>query len=180
MRSLRVRVLIVVLALSTGACGVDRVAPLSAPTPTAAPVTSPDPELQLSPEEVSAQLTTATTDICTLVTPEAVATSFRTTATLKTAAMGEAHGPACGYPNPDGRGYMLVIQFQSLASWDTANITGSNIDDLTLPARFDRDSGGGGATLFVRDQPRNAVVMLLAPEGPSEAVLRVASLIYHG
>jgi hypothetical protein len=93
--------------------------------------------------------------------------------------MGEAHGPACGYPNPDGRGYMLVIQFQSLASWDTAKITGSTIDDLTLPAKFDRNSGGGGATMFVRDQARNTVVMLLAPEGPSEAVLRVALLIYH-
>jgi hypothetical protein len=165
--------------MSAGACGVHRGAPLSAPTPTAAPVTSPDPEIQLSPEEASAQIATATTDICTLVSPEAVATSFGFTATLKTAAMGEAHGPACGYPNLDGRGYLLVIQFQSLASWDTAATTGTTFDDLTLPAKFDRDSGGGGATLFVRDESRNAVVMLLAPEGPPEAVRRVASLIFH-
>lgn len=93
--------------------------------------------------------------------------------------MGEAHGPACGYPNPDNRGYLLVIQFRSLASWNTADTTGSPIDDLTLPAKFDCDSGGGGATLFVRDETRNAVVMLLAPEGPADAVLRVALLIYH-
>ena len=130
-------------------------------------------------EQARAQIATATTDICTLVTPAAVAASFGSTAILHTASMGEAHGPACGYPHPDHGGYLLVIQFRALASWDTADTTGSAIDDLAAPAKLDRHSSGGSATLFVRDQTRNAVVMLLAPEGPPEAILRIASLVYH-
>ena len=142
-------------------------------------MTTIDPARQTAREHARAQIAKATTDICTLVIPEAVAASFGSTAVLHTSAMGEAHGPACGYPHPNHGGYLLVIQFRTLASWDTADTTGTAIDDLAVPAKLDRHSGGGNTTLFVRDQTRDAVVTFLAPEGPPEAVLRVASFIYH-
>ncbi len=49
----------------------------------------------------------------------------------------------------------------------------------TISPAGDSRSGNGSATLFVRDETRDAVVMFLAPDGPPDAVLRVASLIYH-
>ncbi|MCC6522654.1 MAG: hypothetical protein IT373_08350 [Polyangiaceae bacterium] len=118
-------------------------------------------------------------EVCMLVSPEAVAASFVSGAALRTAPMGEANGPACGYPDPDRGGYLLVIQRRSLASWDTADTTGTPIADLGVAARLDEDAGNGSASLFVRDEPRHAVMMFLAPSGPPAALLRVAGHLYH-
>lgn len=178
MRCRSLGVLIVAVAVSGGACGTERAASVSAPPQAHESVSTIDPARQAVHEHVRAQIAKATTDICTLVTPEAVAASFGSAAISRTAPMTEGHGPACGYPHPDHGGYLLVIQFRTLASWDTAATAGTAIDGLGVSARLDRHSGRY-ATLFVRDQARDAVVTFLAPEGPPEAVIRVASLIYH-
>ena len=48
--------------------------------------------------------------------------------------MGEASGPACGYPHPRAGGYLLVIQFQELAWWGGYAKSGTRIEGLGLDA----------------------------------------------
>ena len=89
--------------------------------------------------------------------------------------MSEANGPACGYPNVDGRGYLLVIQ--PLARWSGKAATGEAIGSLGSSAVQTPD----GSQLFVRDDAREATVMFLAP-GPrgnsAEALRQVAAIVY--
>lgn len=88
--------------------------------------------------------------------------------------MGEKNGPACGFPHPRQGGYVLVLQFQSPSRWNEYAKSGQQVVGLGHQARLVSSS-----TLFVRDEKRNVVLMILAPDGDAnEKLLRLASRIY--
>ena len=125
-------------------------------------------------DAIDAQLITAAEDVCTLVAATDVGASFEESSPLTTQPMGEANGPACGYPHPRHGGYLLVIQYQLPSRWSEHERTGRRVVGLAVDARLESTS-----ELFVRDQRRDAVIMLLAPDGDAEAaLLRLASRIY--
>ena len=129
-----------------------------------------------TPSDIGAQLTTAARVVCELVGPGDVQTAFGVATPLTTQPMGEANGPACGYPNVDSRGYLLVIQLQPLARWSSKAASGQAIGSLGSPAVQTPD----GSQVFVRDDAREATVMFLAP-GPrgnsAEALRQVAAIV---
>jgi len=115
--------------------------------------------------------------VCELVGAADVQTAFGLLTPLTTQPMGEANGAACGYPNVDGRGYLLVIQLQPLARWSTYADTDQAIGHLGRPAVQSSD----GSELYVRDEARGATVMFLAPGGGSgtaAALRQVAAIVY--
>ena len=88
--------------------------------------------------------------------------------------MGEKNGPACGFPHPRQGGYLLVLQFQSPLRWKEYAESGQQVVGLGYEARLVSPS-----TLFVRDEKRNVVLMILAPGGDAnETLLRIAGRIY--
>lgn len=118
-------------------------------------------------------------DICTLVGPRAVQTSFGETMPLTTQPMMEAKGPACGYLYPRGGGYLLVIQFQNMATWGEYAATGRPVAGLGLDAMYSPASDP--QALVVRDIERAVVVRLLAPQGSTsdvQSLLKVAGHIF--
>ena len=121
----------------------------------------------------------ASTEVCTLISPQEVQTSFGETAPLTTQPMAEAKGPACGYPYPRGGGYLLVIQFQDLATWDGYVGTGRPVEGLAFDAVYSPASDP--EALVVRDVERGVVVRLLGPQGSTsdvESLLMVAGHVY--
>lgn len=128
---------------------------------------------------IGAQLATAASDLCPLLDPQDVAASFGETVTLSTQPMAEAHGPACGVPHPRRGGYLLVVQFQDIAAWDSRVTTGRRVDGVGHPARI-ATPGGPSATLYVRDEERHAMVVFMAPQSDNAAtaVLRFAASVY--
>src|SRR5204863_2380699 len=123
---------------------------------------------------IRAQIAKASTDICTLVSAQNVAVSFAETAPLTTQPMGEASGPACGYPNPRAGGYLLVIQFQDLAWWDGYAKSGKPIEGLGLDAVLSSTK----PELLVRDVERGTVIMFLAADSPAgyvDSLLHIAA-----
>ena len=121
----------------------------------------------------------ARTDICTLISPEEVQTSFGETVPLTTQPSTEAKGPACGYPYPRGGGYLLVIQFQDMATWGEYAGTGRPVEGLAFDAMYSPASDP--QALFVRDIERGVVVRLLAPQGATsdvQSLLKVAGHVY--
>ncbi len=88
--------------------------------------------------------------------------------------MGEKNGPACGFPHPQKGGYLLVLQFQLPSRWNEYAKSGQQVVGLGREAQLVSSS-----TLFVRDERRHVVLMILAPDGDaSEKLLRIASRIY--
>ncbi len=130
-------------------------------------------------DEMAAANDRATREICPLLSSEAVAASFEENGPLTTQPMVEGRGPACGVPHPRHGGYLLVVQFQALAEWDQHLAKGQRLDGLGHPARI--ETGGGGASLYVLDNGRHAVVMYLAPDSDNAvaALLRVAAHVYN-
>ena len=125
-------------------------------------------------DALDAQLVTAANDVCTLVGATDVGASFDEPAPLTTQPMGEANGPACGYPHPRHGGYLLVIQYQLLSRWSDYERAGRLVIGLGVDARL-----ASSSELLVRDEQRHTVIRLLAPDGDEEAaLLRVASRIY--
>lgn len=116
-------------------------------------------------------------DVCDMVDLPAVKTAFGETGTLSTVPMEEANGPACGVPHPRQGGYLLVVQVQPFDRWERHAASGRSVDTLAHPA-VETDA----STLFVRDDDRRVVTMVLAPAGaaPPGAALRFASTLYPG
>jgi hypothetical protein len=136
-----------------------------------APVGTASPSV---PASIQSQIATASSDECTLISAADVAASFDEPGPLGTGAMGEANGPACGYPHPRHGGYLLVLQFRQLSRWDEYASSGRRVDGLGREAQLVSSS-----ELFVRDEHRNTVLMILAPDGDAHvALFRVASRIY--
>jgi hypothetical protein len=129
-------------------------------------------------DAIRAQLATAATRVCAVVSAEDVRLSFHETAPLRTQPMGEASGPACGYPHPRQGGYLLVIQFQDIARW------GAYVQAGTVVRGLGRDAvvtDTMSSQLVVLDSERSAVVVFLAPDsqpGSVEALLGVAAFAY--
>ena len=119
----------------------------------------------------------ATREICPLLSPEAVASSFDEKRPLTTQPMVEGRGPACGYPHPRHGGYLLVVQFQALADWDEHLALGRRVDGLGHPARIETKAVD---SLYVLDVERHAVGMFLAPQSDNSvtALLRVSAHVY--
>ena len=125
---------------------------------------------------IRAQIAKAATDICTLISAKDVGLSFEETVPLTTQPMGEAAGPACGFPHPRAGGYLLVIQFQNIANFDGYAKTGRRVDGLGLDAVL-----SSSKSLYVRDVERDTTIMFLAPENTAASVdslLRVVAHIY--
>lgn len=145
----------------------------SSSTPTATVTTTTNSALA----SIRAQIATASTDVCTLVSAQNVGLSFAQTVPLTTQPMGEARGPACGFPNPNAGGYLLVIQFQDLAYWGGHASTGKRVEGLGLDAVLSPTL----PELYVLDIDRGHMIMFLAadrPVGYADSLLRVAALIY--
>ena len=143
----------------------------SAPTATVTTTTNSS----LAP--IRAQIATASTDVCTLVSAQNVGLSFAQTVPLTTQPMGEARGPACGYPNANAGGYLLVIQFQDMAYWGGHASTGKRIEGLGLDAVLSPTH----PELYVLDIDRGYLIMFLAADSPVgyvDSLLQVAALIY--
>jgi hypothetical protein len=125
---------------------------------------------------IRAQIARAGTDICTLISAQDVGLSFEETVPLTTQPMGEAAGPACGFPHPRAGGYLLVIQFQSIAYFDGYAKTGRRVDGLGLDVVLSsRDK------LYVRDVERSSTIMFLAPDDTAtsaDSLLRVVAHVY--
>ena len=133
--------------------------------------------MPVTPTDISAQLAAATLVVCELVDATDVQTAFAVLTPLTTQPMGEANGPACGYPNADGRGYLLVIQLQLLARWSSYADSGKSMETLARPAIQTSD----GSRLYVRDEERQATVMFFATgndAGNAEALRQVAAIAY--
>lgn len=121
----------------------------------------------------------ARADICTLISPEEVQTSFGEMVPLTTQPSTEAKGPVCGYPYPRGGGYLLVIQFQDLATWGEYAETGRPVEGLAFDAMYSPASDP--QALVVRDIERGVVVRFLAPQSSTsdvESLLTVAGHVY--
>ena len=128
-------------------------------------------------DAIRAQITRASNEVCTLVSAQNVALSFAEAVPLTTQPMGEASGPACGYPHPRAGGYLLVIQFQELAWWGGYAKSGTRIEGLGHEAVL----SARRTELFVLDVERGTVIMLLAadsPVGGVDALLHVAAVVY--
>lgn len=127
---------------------------------------------------IPAQIDLASTDVCTLISPQQVQTSFGQTVPLTTQPMAEAKGPACGYPYPQG-GYLLVIQFQNLAKWGEYAGTGRPVEGLAFDALYSPASDP--QALVIRDVELGVVIRLLAPQSimsDVDSLLMVAADIY--
>ena len=134
----------------------------------------------MSSSEISVQLDAAARVVCQLVAAEDVGSSFSVATPLTTQPMGELNGPACGYPNLDGHGYLFVIQFQPWSRWDSYAGSGQPIESLGAPVILAVD-GADGSRLYVRDAARQVTTMFLAPTGGSgsaKALQRLAALAY--
>ncbi len=123
---------------------------------------------------IQSQIATASSDVCPIISAADVAVIFGETTPLTTQAMSEKNGPACGFPHPRQGGYVLVLQFQSPSRWKEYAESGQQVVGLGREAQLVSSS-----TLFVRDEKRNVVLMILAPDGDASGkLLRIASRIY--
>lgn len=132
-----------------------------------------------SPIDSSLAQIDASEDVCTLISPQEVQTSFGETVPLTTQPMAEAKGPACGYPYPRAGGYLLVVQFQDLATWGEYAGTGRPVEGLAFDAMYSPSSDP--EAIVVRDVERGVVVRLLAPQSSTsdvESLLMVAGHVY--
>jgi hypothetical protein len=134
-----------------------------------------------SDAEIRASLATAASELCPLADPQDVATSFEETGPLTTQPMTSAQGPACGYPHPRRGGYLFVVQYQPLPAWDRHAATGSRVDGMGHLARIETTTGAPSATLYVRDEQRQVMVVFMAPQSDNAtaALVRLAALVYH-
>ena len=153
------RVLVLGIAISAlvGACA-DRSVQVAAPN--------------ITPTNLTDQFVSANSTVCPLLESLDVQHAFGLSLPLQRVAMAEAHGPACGYPNLDGRGYLLVVQFQPAATWTERSATGTSVEGLGNEAMYQPPE-----KLFVHDHQRSVVVMFLAMGNP-QALLRVAAIAY--
>ena len=145
--------------------------------PTDGSARAPTSMRMMSPSEISAQIDTASRVVCELLDAADVQTTFGVATPLTTQPMGEVNGPACGYPNLDGRGYLFVIQLQALSRWDGYVGSGQSLGSLGSPAILAADR----RHLYVRDDARKATVVLLAPgpgADPAEVLQRLAAIAY--
>jgi hypothetical protein len=127
---------------------------------------------------IRAQIATAETQVCAVVSAEKVQLGFRESTPLRTQPMGQASGPACGFPHPRQGGYLLVIQFQDLARWGAYAQAGKVVHGLGREAVV---TGTSSVQLNVLDLERGSVVMFLAPDaqpGSQDALLEVAAFAY--
>jgi hypothetical protein len=127
---------------------------------------------------VRRQLAIAASEVCAITSAENVRISFRETAPLGTQPMGEASGPACGYPHPRQGGYLLVIQFQEPTRWGAYAQAGQVVRGLGRDAVV---TGTTSPQLNVLDNSRSAVIVFLAPDPQPrslDALLEVAAFAY--
>lgn len=130
-----------------------------------------------SPIDSSLAQIDASEDVCTLISPQEVQTSFGETVPLTTQPMAEAKGPACGYTYPRAGGYLLVVQFQDLATWGEYAGTGRPVEGLAFDAMYSPSSDP--EAIVVRDVERGVVVRLLAPQNSTSDVESLLTVVGH-
>ena len=167
----RIAMVALLLATIASSCGADTAATgqaSDAPIPTSAVASS---NLQV----IKTQLAAAASDGCPLISASDVADILGEATPLRTRAMSEASGPACGFPHPRQGGYILVLQLQPPTRWSEYQKIGQEVVGLGFEAQL-----VSASKLYVRDEARHVVLMILAPDGDvsSSELLRIASRIY--
>ena len=114
--------------------------------------------------------------ICNLVTTADIRAIFAGQGPVNNQPVFEEHGPGCEYAS-DAEGSLVVVQFRSLATWDTARAGGTPVTGLGYDAVVDPYH-----EVLVRDPDHNAVVTVIVPTATDKAIdraLQVASRIYE-